>query len=182
MGASTLITLVADSPPAPEVASFVMPIIVRDSQWLGKNAINNTIQFGDWRSVASFRALQQRRMELQTQRARAGHIELSCLVYASSLGAADPADARTMRRLARGFGVIASFLSDGFTIDYVSEPRFASFKNKLNDFAGQNAGCVLPNRAFKAELKDALASVLYMGDDIFAERASGDVLPWIAQR
>ncbi|MBV8357151.1 MAG: hypothetical protein JO189_04335, partial [Deltaproteobacteria bacterium] len=32
VSASTLITLVTDSPPAPEVASFVMPIIVRDSQ------------------------------------------------------------------------------------------------------------------------------------------------------
>jgi len=42
VSASTLITLVADSPPAPEVASFIMPIIVRDSQWLGKNAVNNT--------------------------------------------------------------------------------------------------------------------------------------------
>jgi len=121
-------------------------------------------------------------MELRTQRVRAGHIELSCLVYASSLGTADPADAHTMRRLARGFGVIASFLSDDFTIDYVSETRFASFKNRLNDFARRNAGCVLPNRAFKEELKDELASALYMGDDTFAERPTGDLFPWIAQR
>jgi hypothetical protein len=182
VSASALITLVADSPPAPEVASFVWPIIVHDSQWLGKNVVNNTIQLDNWRSVASLRAVQQHRMELRTQRVRAGHIELSCLVYANSLGTADPRDARTMRRLARGFGVIASFLSDDFTIDYVSETHFATFKYKLNDFAMRNAGCVLPNPAFKAELKDALANVLYMDDDIFAERPTGDLFPWVAQR
>jgi hypothetical protein len=55
ISANTLITL-TPSAPADSVAPVVNPVIIRELNWLGRNAVNNTIAIDNWRSFAGARS------------------------------------------------------------------------------------------------------------------------------
>ncbi len=178
-GANTIVTLSPDlSPDA--VARAVTPVIGRDSDWLGHNATNNTIDISNWPSLISSTAARRREVALQAQRVRAGRIELACLLYAASTQAANPLQARRLRRIAGGFGAAASFLSDGFAVDYISQTRLALFERSLITLAltaKEDPGA--PDAELIAGLNDALAKILDMRSDSFAERPAGNLFPWM---
>jgi hypothetical protein len=122
-------------------------------------------------------------MMLQAQRVHAGRIELACLLYDGSAREVAPATARRMRRHARGFGVIASFLSDGFAVDYISNASLASFKDNLSTLARQTAegNHNEADAELIAGLENALTNLLDTRGDEFAERPSGNLFPWLDQ-
>jgi len=178
--ANTLVTLIAN-PPEDAVAPAVVAVMVQEMKWLGRNAINNTIEFDNWRSVISPRLQHHRQRALTAQRISAGRIELTCLLYADSIGPNDPAKARELRWIARGFGVMASFLSDGFAIDYLTEQRLAAFKGDLSRLARQTSesGARAPDPRLVAGLQAAIANALDTYGDLFVERPRGNLFPWL---
>jgi len=180
IGASTVVTLNAD-PPLNIVAPTITQVIIGELNWLGQNAVDNTIEIGNWRSVISSHSQEQRENKLTAQRVSAGRIELACLLYADSLGRTDPAQARDLRWIARGFGVMASFLSDGFAIDYLTQARLLMFKRDLRRLARQASETDphAPDPHMLAGLHEAIANALDEHTNLFVERPRGNLFPWL---
>jgi len=180
VSANTIVTL-SRYIPLKSIAVLV-PALVRDSSaGLSAIAINNTISLGNWRSVASVGAARRRQTELEAQRVLAGRIELACLLYADALETLNPEEARSLRRCARGFGVLASFLSDGFTVDYISDARLSALKQELRDFAIESAqySSTARDQGLISRLNEIIATALNIHDDTLAERPKGNLFPWI---
>src|SRR5260370_11036944 len=80
-------------------------------------------------------ALIARRIKMDQQRFRAGRMEIACLVYAYAIEKNSPESAHKLRNAARGFGAMASFLSDGDPVGYIDDARHAQFKSNRHAFA-----------------------------------------------
>jgi hypothetical protein len=175
------VAAIAPNPPVNEVAAAVVPIVTRESEWLGRNAVNNTIAFNNWRDVISSRAQSAREARLRAQRASAGRIELACLLYADSIEHAHPAQARRVRWTAREYGVMASFLSDGFAIDYLTQSRLAAFRADLIKVARRipAADPAGGSASLMAALHDAAVTALDAQGELFVERPKGNLFPWL---
>ncbi len=138
------------APTLDEARNVLTPLIGTEAAWLSEHAVNNSFTLGDatalWTSTQTF--LRRRRTRLSRQRFHAGRIELACLIYSAVLegAASHPAaptpigaaavystgqspaailakQAAAMRAAAREFGVMASFLSDDFALDFVGSAR-----------------------------------------------------------
>jgi len=173
-GANTLITIAPAAPPH-AAALMLIAVLRREAEWLGRNAINNTIRFDNLDSLLTSRSIQRRERALRAQRVRSGRIQLALLVYA----AANPAQARRLYKIARGFGVIAGFLSDGFAIDYISEIRLAGLKRSLIALAAIAHTASPLDPKLIAAMDDSLAQALDLSNDTLCGRPAGNAFPWI---
>lgn len=178
---SNTVVSIAANPPAAEVAGAMVPIAIGEARWLGHHAVINTIAFDNWADVISSRAQAAREARLRAQRISAGRIELACLLYAGSIEQSHPARARRARWTAREFGVMASFLSDGLAIDYLSQSRLAAFKADLIRLGAQIPASDPGDRSapVMGELHDAVANALDAHGGLFVERPRGNLLPWL---
>lgn len=157
-------------------------IIADEARWLQVNAVNNAITLRDWRLIASRTAIQRFRRRLRSQRQSAGRIELASLVYALTLEPVAPRQARTMRRIARGFGVIASFLGDDFALDFLSDSAIAELNDNLRNLAPVAAALEhqpSPTAALMEAFEKVIKSTLVTRGGTFAERPPADTLPWL---
>lgn len=124
---STVVTLAARAP-LDSASAAVGQIIAAEAAWMSSHAINNSSSRGDWLAVLSPSALPTRRAQFFEQRERAGLIELALIVDAYALEPDFPRHAARIRRAARAFGVIASFLGDSLALDFESDAATARLK------------------------------------------------------
>ena len=118
------------------IAPVVSQILADNADWLGDNAINNTIPPGP--EILKLRSKEGRdayRAKMDRQRFRVGRMEIACLVYAYAIEKKSPKFAYELRGAARGFGEMAAFLSDGSTVGFMSDARFEQFKRNMHAFA-----------------------------------------------
>jgi hypothetical protein len=76
---------------------------------------------------------------------------------------------------------MASFLSDGFAIDYLPADRLLDFRRDLIRLARQAAETdpCAPDPRLIAGLHDAIANALDTHSDLFVERPRGNLFPWL---
>jgi hypothetical protein len=108
---STVVTL-ATIAPLEAASEATGQIVAAEAAWLSAHAIDNALPGGEWIAMFSPGILRAQRTQLLEQRERAGRIQLALLVYGAALEPPFPPEAAAMRRAARSFGVIASFLGD----------------------------------------------------------------------
>ena len=118
------------------IAPVVSQILADNADWLGDNAINNTMPPGpDILKLRSKKGLDAYRARMDRQRFRAGRMEMAYLVYAYAIENESPKVAYQVRGTARGFGEMAGFISDGNTVGFMSDARFQLFKRNMHAFA-----------------------------------------------
>ncbi len=118
------------------IAPVVSQILADNADWLGDNAINNKIPpRADLAKLWSKKGLDAYRVRMDRQRFRAGRMEIACLVYAYAIENESPKVAYQVRGVARGFGEMAGFISDGNTVGFMSDARFELFKRNIHAFA-----------------------------------------------
>src|SRR6185437_11581582 len=127
---STVVTLAARAP-LDSASVAIGQIVAAEAAWLSSHAVNNSLRAGDWRAMLLPAALQNHRAQLLEQRERTGRIQLALIVYAYALEPDFPRQAARIRRAARGFGVIVSFLGDGLALDFESDAATARLKWRL---------------------------------------------------
>ena len=111
-------------------------ILADNAEWLGENAVNNKMPAAtELRHLLRKSALVARRIKMDEQRFHAGRMEIACLVYAYAMERNSPESAQKLRNAARGFGAMASFLSDGDPVGYIGDVRHAQFKRNMLAFA-----------------------------------------------
>jgi hypothetical protein len=183
-GGTTRAAIVAITPNlvASDVVPIVMELIHSEAWWLSQNTTSNTISAGevvDWWRSHNVESFQER---LSAQREHAGRLELACLLLADATYATDRAKSRALRDAARGFGVIASFLSDGLAVDYLDDYRINRFKHRTAILArvteSNNSYSVLPDPVV-TQLSSVVHGALGMAGATFRERPSGDLTPWL---
>ena len=150
------------------IASVVSQIVGDNAEWLGDNAINNKMPpLADFVKLRSKKGLDARRVRMDQQRFRAGRMEIACLVYAYAIETQSPKLARQLRDIARGFGEMAGFLSDGSPVGFVSDARFEQFKRNMLVFAA--AVKAAGSDPFDAPAVDSATAKLF--DDFFGSEA-----------
>jgi len=118
------------------IVPVVSQILGDNADWLGDNAINNKMPpLADFVKLRSKKGLDARRVRMDQQRFRAGRMEIACLVYAYAVEDQSPRLAHQLRDVARGFGEMASFISDGDPVGFMSDARFELFKRNMLVFA-----------------------------------------------
>ena len=163
-----------------DAAVLVSATIRTEAEWLGRYAINNALSLTDFWRVSSPSGRAQFIQTLAIQRTHAGRIELACLLYAWALEENDPQDARTMRQIALRLGVIASYLSDDYALDFLSQGRFAELKGQFLELATRSnrlAFYPIPGPELIANFKSLSHTVMPTRDDLFGGRPSGEWLP-----
>ncbi len=128
---SAVVELTHPDDPA-KLAPLASKILAENARWLAANAINNKMP-PPARLVKqlSSSALEAHRLTMDEQRFHAGRMEVACLVYAYSLEDTRPEDAHRFRNIARGFGSLASFLSDDDPVGYASDARHAEMQRNM---------------------------------------------------
>jgi hypothetical protein len=178
----TLIVTLVRRPPIGDAAAAASATISAEAQWLGRNAINNALTYADLVRASSAAAMEQFRQELALQRAHAGRVELACIVYAWALERDDPLQARAMRKVGLGLGVIASFIGDDYALDFLSNRRFAELQERFLELATHSTRLAFdpsPSPELMASFDSLLGSVLKARGDMFPGRPPGDWLPWL---
>jgi hypothetical protein len=178
----TAVVSLAHRPSVGAAARVCARVFAADPRWLARNAINNRLGYAQWRRASSPAALAAFRSRLMLQRMPAGHLELAGIIYAWALESFDPSDAHEMREVARGFGTIASFLSDSLALDFVGSGRFARFRRTLLELSAVSSPLALdpaPSPAMTHALGSVIGSMLQTHGGAFAERPPGDLLPWL---
>jgi hypothetical protein len=118
------------------IAPVVSQILADNADWLGDNAINNRMPpRADLVKLWSKKGLDAYRVRMDRQRFRAGRMEIACLVYAYAIENESPKVAYQVRGVARGFGGMAGFISDGDAVGFMSDARFELFKRNMHAFA-----------------------------------------------
>ncbi len=175
---NTIVTLAANLPP--DATRLASSRIVHEAAWLGANAINNTIELSSWRSGALGSAQLNHQRALAVQRIHAGRLELAALIEAQALETSAPAKVWRMRRVARGFGVIASLLGDEMSVDYLSDARMAKLRTafKLLSATADPQGATAFDPALVAKSEALLRSTFDGLPKTFAERPAGNTIPW----
>lgn len=67
-------------------------------------------------------------------------MEIACLVYAYAIENQSPELAYQLRSIARGFGEMAGFISDGSPVGFMSDAQFELFKRNMLAFAAAVKG------------------------------------------
>ena len=179
---SAVMTLAARAPLG-SASAAVGQIIAAEAAWLSSHAINNSSSRGDWLAMVSPSALQARRAQLFEQRERAGRIELALIVDAYALEPDFPRPAARIRRAARAFGVIASFLGDSLALDFESDAATARLKWRLGllSSAAQSMDRQPPpDLELERALGETIEVYLFNKGATFAERPPDDLLPWLS--
>ena len=118
------------------IAPVVSQILADNADWLGDTAINNKMPpAADLIKLLSKKGLDAHRVKMDQQRFRAGGMEIACLVYAYAIENQSPKFAYQLRGIARGFGAMAGFISDGSPVGFISDPQFELFKRNMLAFA-----------------------------------------------
>ena len=132
---TAVLTLLERGDPA-AIRAMVVQILCDNAEWLGNNAVNNTMPPpGELIKHIGPEALKARRRLMDVQRFHAGRMEMACLIYAYALEPAAPRIAKAMRNRAWGFAEIGSFLSDDDPLGYISDERHRQFRDNLIAFA-----------------------------------------------
>jgi len=176
---STVVTL-ATRAPLDAASAAAGQIVAPEAAWLSSHAINNSLRGGEWLAMLSPARLRARRVQLLEQRERAGRIQLALIVYASALEPRFPRQATAMRRAARDFGVIASFLGDGLALGWESDAATARLRWRLGLLcsAAQSMDRQPPPDAeFERALDETLDVYLITKGTAFFECPPGDNSP-----
>lgn len=182
---STVATLTAPAPLG-DAAAAAGRIVATQAGWLSEHAVNNSFNSADWRVPLSPPELAAWHVRLLNQRERGGRIELALILYAYALEPQHPTQAAAMRRTARGFGVIASFLGDDLALDYESSADTANLRRALARLAAAakplaaGSESAATRSAFAQALLRTLPTYLVMSGTTFAERPGSDNLPWLS--
>jgi hypothetical protein len=132
---SAVVGLTHPGDPA-KLAPVASRILAENARWLAAHAINNKMPPpAQLVKLLSSAALEAHRRTMDEQRFHAGRMEIACLVYAYSLEATQPDVAHLFRNVARGFGSLASFLSDGDPVGYASDAQHAEMKRNMTALA-----------------------------------------------
>jgi hypothetical protein len=177
---STVITLTARAP-LDDASAAAGQIVASEAAWLSTHAINNSLRGGEWLAMLSPATLRARRAQLIEQRERAGRIQLALIVYANALEPGFPRQAARMRRTARDFGVIASFLGDGLALGWETDAATARLRWRLGllSTAAQSMGRQPPPDAeFERALDETRDVYLVTQGAAFFERPPDNSLPW----
>ena len=107
-------------------------MVADNAEWLGREAVNNKMPpTGATVKFFSPDALRARRARMDEQRFRAGRIEIAFLIYGYAMEPMSPDQAHRLRNEARGFGFMASFLSDDDPIGFVGDRQLGQSKLDL---------------------------------------------------
>ncbi|MBV8771674.1 MAG: hypothetical protein JO166_04980 [Deltaproteobacteria bacterium] len=170
------------TPSLAEASVFASATVAMEASWLGLNAVENAISIADLPRISSASGRDWFRRKLADQRTHAGRLELACLVYAWALEAADPQDARAMRWVALNIGVLASYLSDDFAIDFLGRRRLAAVRDELLQLATRSNRVAFDpshNKGLLANFKSLIMTALNSRGDMFTGRPAGDWVPWL---
>jgi hypothetical protein len=170
-------------PSITEAATFASATITAEAQWLGRNAINNALSYADFLRMLPASGREQFRRALAIQRAHAGRVELACVIYAWALEPGDPLQARAMRQIALKIGVIASYMSDDFALDFLSQSRFAELREEFFELATRSNRLAFdpsPSPELMANFNSLPSTTLKSSGDTFPGRPAGDWLPWLS--
>jgi hypothetical protein len=154
-------------------SAAVGEIVASEAAWLSAHPINNSLRGGEWLAMLSPAMLSVHRAQLLEQRERAGRIQLALIVYAYALEPGFPPQAARMRRAARNFGVIASFLGDGLALGWESDAATARLRWRLGllSSAAQSMDRQPPPDAeFERALDETLDVYLVTNGTAFFER------------
>jgi hypothetical protein len=176
---STVVTLNARAP-LDAASAAAGQVVAPEAAWLSSHALNNSLRAGEWLAILSPATLRARRAKLLEQRVRAGRIQLALIVYAYALEPGFPRPAAQMRRAARDFGVIASFLGDGLALGWESDAATARLRWRLNllSTAAQSIDRQPPPDAeFERAIDETLDVYLVTKGAVFFERPPGDNSP-----
>lgn len=121
-------------PPLAEAAQVVAPLASENAAWLAANARNNRL---DPKLLLSRSALAVGRERMTEQRTRAGRIALLAIVYARALEAREPQLARGSRDAFTNWGVLAGFLGDEDTLDFIDDRRHEALRRNLAAWSQQ---------------------------------------------
>jgi hypothetical protein len=179
---SSLVRLVR-APSIAQAAVFSSASIAMEAAWLGRNAINNAISVANLPRIFSASGHDRFRRMLANQRAHAGRLELACLLYAWSLEASDPQDGRAMRRIALNLGVLASYLSDDFALDFLGRQRLAAIREQLLELAVRSNRLTFdpsPSTEILANFNLLITTALDRRGNMFTGRPPGNWLPWLS--
>jgi hypothetical protein len=183
LSADSSVVRLTRPPSIPEAAGFAAVTIRAAAAWLGRDAINNALSYADFLRVLSASGRGQFRRALAIQRAHAGRIELACLVYAWALEPSDPQQARAMRQIALKMGVITSYLSDDFALDFLSKSSFAELRERFLELASASNSFAFepsPSSEVIAGFNSLLSTALKSSGETFTGRPAGDWLPWLS--
>jgi hypothetical protein len=171
------------APSIHEAAVAASSTISAEADWLGHNAIDNALSVADLLRISSMAAREEFLRMLALQRMHAGRIQLACLIYGWALEQADPADARAMRQIALRMGVLTSYLSDDFALDFLSEHRLAELREQFLALAARSGRLAFdpsPSPELMANLNSLLSTSVERQGELFTGRPPGDWLPWLS--
>jgi hypothetical protein len=132
-GRSSVVTL-AGRPPLAVAARAAAETGSVEATWLAEHSVRNTLTpISD--VLFSRDAIARRRQILFAQRVRAGRVALATLVYAYAAEPVDAETARVARDSARSWNTMAAFLSDEWSADFISKPRFEEFRSNVGAWA-----------------------------------------------
>ncbi|HWE26332.1 MAG TPA: hypothetical protein VG496_20515, partial [Myxococcales bacterium] len=131
---NAVVTMGDTVPPLGDAAQIVAPLASENAAWLAVNAQNNRL---DPRLLVSRRALEAHRARMTEQRARAGRVALLVIVYARALEPSEPQLARGSRDAFSDWGVLAGFLGDEDTLDFVDDRRHETLRRNLTAWSQQ---------------------------------------------
>lgn len=127
---TSVVTLTSSPAPIQDVMPVVHRIIADEADWLADHARNNV------RAPAGVdRDAWQRLMA--EQRIHAGRLYAASVVYAHALERRNPAEARTMRTMTRGFGSLANFLGDEGALGFIDDDGHSRLLANLRRVAGE---------------------------------------------
>jgi len=87
-----------------------------------------------------------------------------------------------MRQVALKMGLIASYLSDDFALDFLSQSRLAELKEQFFELATRSNRLAFdpsPSPEVMANFNTLLSTGLKSRGDVFPGRPAGDWLPWL---
>jgi hypothetical protein len=131
--ALTSVATLGEPQAPPKVAPVLAQLISEEAAWLARHAFNN--RFPPLRVALSPQALASWRARRAEQRTHAGRISAAVLVYAYALEASKPEIAAGVRRSVRAWGSVANFIGDETAMDYLSDARFARFRENVQRFS-----------------------------------------------
>ena len=88
-----------------------------------------------------------------------------------------------MRQIALKVGVIASYLSDDFALDFLSRTRFAEVRERFLELAGGSNRLAfepMPTPEVMANFNSLVSTALSSRADTFPGRAAGNWLLWLS--
>src|SRR5437868_790715 len=131
---NAVVTVGETVPPLGQAAEVVAPLASENAAWLAANARNNRLVP---KLLVSRAALAEHRARMLEQRTRAGRVALLNIIYARALEPTQPQLARGSRDGFTGWGVLAGFLGDEDTLDFIDDRRHETLRRNLSNWSQQ---------------------------------------------